>query len=331
MKHDCTNATMIEEQFSDDFATMIVKDARFIIEVMLRYHFPKLRLDNDIMLTEPRLSQLRRDMGLLENQLPFFILEKLFDPESITGLSPSDRAGLSVIKLSYNFFKPLMHVDKGTEGDLEDIICSSRPHHFVDLLRSFYVRNHYMKAEAKGKLRTVPSVKELQQGDVKFEVLNSSNNLFDIKFLADTKILKIPKVIISHETELTIRNVLAFEQCHRTLAENYMTDYVMFMDRLMSTEEDVRLLAEKKIVKILIPKDRSGTISSKTSAKELIKNLTEGVIVDPNSFYFAELCQNVDKYCRSPKVVQKTIAVICLLLSVTANILQAIICQKNSC
>ncbi|XP_024155781.1 UPF0481 protein At3g47200-like [Rosa chinensis] len=167
-------ADTIDEQFSDDFVAIIVKDARFIIDVLLSYNVT---------------------WGCLKINCHFLILEKLFDPESITGLCPSDREGLSVMKLSYNFFKPLMHKDEGTEGNLEDIICSSKPQHFVDLLRCFYVRDHYMKAKAKGKMRTVPSVRELQQGEVKFEVLDSSNNLLDIKFHADTKTLKIPKVI----------------------------------------------------------------------------------------------------------------------------------------
>lgn len=325
-------AETTDEQFNnDEFVRIIRKDAAFIIEVLLRYSFPKKLQDgNDIMLTEPRLSLLRSDLRLLENQLPFFILENLFVPEKITGLSATERAGVSMTTLSYNFFKPLMNIDEETEGNLNDIICSSRPQHFVDLLRNFYVKPS-VKSLDKGKMKTVPSIRELQQGEVEFKVLNSSNNLFDINFSGDTKILKIPKVIISHETELTIRNVIAFEQRHHTLAERYMTDYVVFMDRFMSTPEDVKLLVKRKVVENKIVVNPEGTVRPEDSAKHLINLLTEGVIVDPNSFYFANLCEDVDKYCRSPKVVQKTFTAIGLLLSVTANILQAIICAKKNC
>ncbi|KAL6204946.1 hypothetical protein ACLB2K_022212 [Fragaria x ananassa] len=270
---------------TDDFVTIILNDARFIIGVLLRYRFPTLQDDNDFMLTEPRLSQLRRDMALLENQVPFFILESIFDPEMIPG----------------------------------------RSHYFGE--RGAF--DHHTQDGARGKIRTVPSVRELRQGDVKFELLDLSNNLFDINFHNDAKILSIPKIIISDQTEVTIRNVLAFEQCHHTLAENYMTDYVVFLDRFLSTEEDVRLLVKKRIVEIRIAADAAGTVEG--SAKDLIENLTNGFTLDPNSFCFAELCLYVDEYCRSPKILQKTVTVIGLLLSVTANILQGVYCAKDNC
>ncbi|KAL6199788.1 hypothetical protein ACLB2K_029571 [Fragaria x ananassa] len=257
---------------TDDFVTIILNDARFIIGVLLRYRFPTiLQDDNDIMLTEPRLSQLRRDMALLENQVPFFILASIFDPEMIPDHITWERKGLSVMNLAYNF---------------------------------------------------------LRHGDVKFELLDLSNNLFDINFHNDTKILSIPKIIISDQTEVTIRNVLAFEQCH-TLAENYVTDYFVFLDRFLSTKEDVRLLVKKRIVDIRIDADAAGT--GEGSAKDLIENLTNGFTLDPNSFCFAELCLNVDEYCRSPKILQKTVTVIGLLLSVTENILQGVYCAKDNC
>lgn len=47
-------------------------------------------------------------------------------------------------------------------------------------------------------------------------------------------------------TELLFRNLLAFEQCH--CAKNYIIDYVILINRLANTAEDVELLVQNGIV-----------------------------------------------------------------------------------
>ncbi|PQQ02490.1 hypothetical protein Pyn_24661 [Prunus yedoensis var. nudiflora] len=79
---------------------------------------------------------------------------------------------------------------------------------------------------------------ELHQARVKFKV-GTSESLFDIKF--SSGILEIPKLRVSDSTELTFRNLLAFEQCH-CKNMNYLTNYVFLMKRLVSSSKDVELL-----------------------------------------------------------------------------------------
>ena len=64
---------------SDEFVRIILVDAAFIIEVLLRYCFDELQDENDCIFNKPYMLQdVWPDMRLLENQLPFFILEELF-------------------------------------------------------------------------------------------------------------------------------------------------------------------------------------------------------------------------------------------------------------
>ncbi|KAK4405766.1 hypothetical protein Sango_0583100 [Sesamum angolense] len=62
----------------NDFVKLMVRDGCFLIE-LLRYHGLKnLRDPDDPILQERTLSQLRHDIVLVENQLPFFLLNQLF-------------------------------------------------------------------------------------------------------------------------------------------------------------------------------------------------------------------------------------------------------------
>ncbi|KAB2629337.1 hypothetical protein D8674_034132 [Pyrus ussuriensis x Pyrus communis] len=225
---------------------------------------------------------------LLENQLPFFDLEDLFDPDKIIGRRSGRRSTfcqLSVIKLSRVFFKYLMHIE-GADGNL-DKMCGYKAEHFVDFCRNLYLQLP-LERQAKGKLKTLntPSITELHRAGVKFRV-GSAKNLLDIQF--NDGILEIPKLTISDETEPTVRNLLAFEQCH--CMENYMNDYVVIMDCFVNTAKDVELLVKHGIVE--------NRLCDSSGGSTLINNLADGVIVELNDFYFATLCEDLNKYCKT--------------------------------
>ncbi|XP_050157484.1 putative UPF0481 protein At3g02645 [Malus sylvestris] len=67
---------------SYDFVRIVLVDAAFIIEVLLRHRFHELQDENDRIFNKPwMLQDVWPDIRLLENQLPFFVLEDLFDPD----------------------------------------------------------------------------------------------------------------------------------------------------------------------------------------------------------------------------------------------------------
>ncbi|XP_028962906.2 UPF0481 protein At3g47200-like [Malus sylvestris] len=269
---------------SDDFVRIVLVDAAFIIEVLLRHRFHELQDENDRIFNKPwMLQDVWPDIRLLENQLPFFVLEDLFDPDKIDVPSDSNcTEKLSIIKLSHVFFKDL----EGADGNL-DKMCAYKAEHFVDFCRNLYLPLP-LEQQAKGKLKTLntPSITELHRAGVKFRV-GSAKNLLDIQF--NDGILEIPKLTISDETELTVRNLLAFEQCH--CLENYMNDYVVIMDRFVNTAKDVELLVKHGIVE--------NRLGDSSGGSTLINNLADGVIVDSNDFYFATLCEDLNKYCKT--------------------------------
>lgn len=85
----------------------------------------------------------------------------------------------------------------------------SKVEHMIDFLR-LYQQPPKLQNRKKIKKPTVPSVAELHQAGVPFE-LGSGKNLLNIKF--QKGILEIPSLQIDDSTEILLRNLKAFEQC----------------------------------------------------------------------------------------------------------------------
>ncbi|XP_021810258.1 UPF0481 protein At3g47200-like, partial [Prunus avium] len=88
-----------------DLVKVIMVDATFTFEVMLRVSLPSLQNENDRIFGKPRmLRDIIYDMLLLENQVPFFILEYLYFLAYSNNTIPLER-GLSIITLTYMLFR----------------------------------------------------------------------------------------------------------------------------------------------------------------------------------------------------------------------------------
>ena len=63
---------------SDDFVKLIKLDASFILELFLRYYEEKWEVDDPMFVEAWLLEVVWPELLLLENQLPFFEIEKLY-------------------------------------------------------------------------------------------------------------------------------------------------------------------------------------------------------------------------------------------------------------
>ncbi|CAJ1953227.1 unnamed protein product [Sphenostylis stenocarpa] len=88
---------------SDDFLKMILIDACFIIEHFLRWHSRSDWGGKDPLLLKPwMIGDIEHDLILLENQLPFFVLEQLYN---LTGMN---KHFPSFLNICFNYFSDLM-------------------------------------------------------------------------------------------------------------------------------------------------------------------------------------------------------------------------------
>lgn len=60
-------------------------------------------------------------------------------------------------------------------------------------------------------------------------------------------VLELQSFTVGDATECVIRNLTAFEQCHCP-QETIICNYIVLLDHLIDTAEDVDLLVEKKIL-----------------------------------------------------------------------------------
>lgn len=269
---------------SNEFVKIILLDTIFIIEVLLRFHFPQLQRESDRIFKRPwMLWDIVPDLLLLENQVPFFIIEDLFDLYR-TSVTSGYSERLSIIKIfSELVYKSLVNLVV-TEDKLQRICCANIEH-FVHLLWYLYIP---LDAQPGGTFRTVnsPSTTQLYRVGVKFKV-ELSVNLFDIHFAKG--VLNIPKLTVEAMTQTVIRNILAFEQCH--FLHGYLGDYVVFIKRLINTPKDVDLLVANGIVE--------STLADSNEVSAMINELAEGIFVNSDDFYFASICEDLNVYCRT--------------------------------
>ncbi|XP_044501302.1 UPF0481 protein At3g47200-like [Mangifera indica] len=282
---------------SNAFVEIILVDVVFIVELFLRYSLSYLRMREDRIFGQPYLIQdIWYDMWLLENQIPFFILEEIFNLEKVQAFVP-DR--LRFIELTYEYFKSLQAVN-GKLGKFKDPKKAEQVKHFTDFLRICHLPSEEQKENRreermqrllssiikpktmKRKVATAPSVMQLHNAGVEFK-LSKSNDSFQINFEKGT--LEIPPLKLQLETESLFRNLIAFEQRH--YSETYINDYAYIIHRLADTPKDIELLVEKDIIENCLPDKGASTV---------LNNLSSGTSLNPDNFYFSILCEEMENY-----------------------------------
>ena len=221
-----------------EFVTMILLDAVFIIMVLLKLKYRSLVFRNglsDRIFYRPfMLHNVVFDMLLLENQLPFFILEKLFELSSVA-------ENCTIIELTCGFLR--CQWAGWVKEDSWKAIDFSGVLHFVDFLRKCLQPPALCRrAVEETAFSRAPTATELHQSGVKFRNPEKSF-LFGITF--SKGILEIPQLQIDEGTEILFRNLLAFEECYNWIEDTFVDDYITFISCLVRAPNDVEVLARK--------------------------------------------------------------------------------------
>ncbi|KAL0414466.1 UNVERIFIED_CONTAM: hypothetical protein Sradi_1648300 [Sesamum radiatum] len=229
-----------------DFVKMLVIDGCFLIELLRCYGLDNRRNPNDpIFKYERILSQLRHDIVLNDNQIPFFVLNDLFN------MSQSKDPKDDLIHLTLRFVEG-MFLDLSIPKNLKFV----KPDHLLGLIRDVWVlpfANNNVERNNQvvlGKWKNINSASELQKTGIDFKISEDYNSLMDIKFVRKClgAKLKIPQMNIYYETESQIRNLVAYEQYLPDGNPRYVSDYTFFMHCLINTSNDVELLCRSGII-----------------------------------------------------------------------------------
>jgi hypothetical protein len=298
---------------SDQFLMMMLLDGCFIIEFLIKWHSGVPDTIFDVGWTLPII---RSDLLLLENQIPFFVIQKLFflltcsDPKENTAAFP---------RITPLFEMLLDYLSEGKKEGRPDLILIEIKH-ILHLYHLCYVpspRPNKFSARTYGKLRwlnpiklvcvfltcvlnlcqsartkstngrsprTIPSATELNEAGIIFKY-KKSENIFDITFQNGT--LEIPFILIEETRRSRLLNLVSFEQCDSKLDMN-LTSYACFMGGLFKTERDVTLLQKKGIVDNLLATNEELVL--------FFNWLTECSYLDYEVHYLKELFMDVNRY-----------------------------------
>ncbi|KAM3714906.1 hypothetical protein ACJW31_01G368600 [Castanea mollissima] len=229
----------------DDFFKVILMDAIFILELMFR-NVNECWEPDDLLIAD-QMVFIVYDLVLLENQIPFFVLKKLFKL-----VYPKLSNSFSLIDLTFKFFEHF-NVQKIPPKKV-------KIEHFTDLIRIFQLPQlqSLPKRQTGSEMVTLSySATQLHEAGVKFQV-NSSKCLHDITFDFKNGVLEMPCLELYDQTEAVIRNVMAFEQC--CFEEKiFITDYFFFLDDLVNTTKDIDLLCDKRIIRNYLGDNKAAT------------------------------------------------------------------------
>ncbi|KAK2640625.1 hypothetical protein Ddye_028420, partial [Dipteronia dyeriana] len=272
---------------SQDFVEMILLDAIFLIEFLLLFSNREFVTNGDLIFGKPLLFiGIALDIWSVENQIPFSILEDLF--ELAKTRDPVEcYDGLSISKLVSPFCDNICELLSITQSLIE--INFSGAKHFVDLLRlCIEPLDHQLDIDTETIYTpTLPTITELHQAGAKFEV-GSNKHLFDITFDKIKGILEIPKLRISKVSFYYFKNLQMFEELH--CGTNYVNDYAHVLSLLVSSPKDAELLIQNGIL------ENTESVAASTFCGEIGKQAR----VSFNKFYYKSLAIDLNAYCKSP-------------------------------
>ncbi|XP_074588787.1 UPF0481 protein At3g47200-like [Curcuma longa] len=212
---------------SNSFVEMMLLDGCFVMLTIMEWNTAMEISDESTLWTR---AEVLEDIFMLENQLPFFLLESLYEA--------AFPLGALVAPFRHQTFKFIrMH----TSTNLEFPSDNETFHHIIHLFLSCidptrnYGKDHFW----------IPSATVLNKAGIHFEIKKKAKSFLDITFHKGK--LQIPKLQIDYNTNSLLRNLIAYEQCSMR-SEFHVSSYAKLMDYIINTAEDVELLQKDEII-----------------------------------------------------------------------------------
>ncbi|KAL8124955.1 UPF0481 protein At3g47200-like [Apium graveolens] len=294
---------------SNEFAEMMVLDGCFILDLFrgASEGFQQIGYSrNDpVFAMRGSMHSIQRDMIMLENQIPLFVLDRLLGLQ----LGHPDQKGL-VARLALSFFDPLMPTDEPLTRSNRNKMETSEGYtntfdplsdqglHCLDVFRHSLLRrgpspkpqvwkkqwSHVCRVADKRRQQLTHCVTELRESGVKFRK-KKTDRFWDITF--SNGLLQIPRLLIHDGTKSLFLNLIAFEQCHLDCG-NEITSYVIFMNNMINSTADVGYLHYCGIIEHWLGSDHE--------VAELFNKLCQEVVFDINDSYHSRLSAEINKF-----------------------------------
>ncbi|CAA6654017.1 unnamed protein product [Spirodela intermedia] len=289
------------ELSDDEFVEMLVVDGCFIIEYLAKRAFRSTHETAVLAGVGWGFTHLRRDLLLLENQIPFLVLTELFNMTTIP--FPGERKEpLNLMELVLKFLgigmkpeeypKPsdifhLLHLEHWCQNpgrvkeDTNRRSCGQLAMYplkksidlisvlFFGLLYLIFIRHWpgcFGPTKKSKAPREIPCATELRAAGIKFK-----------KKVA-------PQGKIASYLKPRLRNLIALEQCCVDVG-NHFTSYCAFVDNIINTAGDVAILRGRGILE--------SKLGSDAEVADLFNSLCKGTHLKYDDHYNKEIFEEV--------------------------------------
>jgi hypothetical protein len=269
---------------SASFLETMVVDSCFIIELFRKYNNPmSLKPDDPVSAVTMILPYLYGDLLLLECQIPFFVLQNLFDISKML----DEKESLSLLALQ--FFNNVFKRPNEVIEEYANHANLNPPLHLLDLVRSSFIPNDSNPPPPPQKDDGTPTqfircISRLRRVGIKVSP-GKAETFLAVKFKRG--VIELPPITTSGFIKLLLRNCLAFEQLHKNSSKHF-TVYATFLDCLVNTSEDVQYLRQRQVF--------DNYLATDAQVADFINKLGKEVSFEIPYFYLSKLFNDVNRY-----------------------------------
>ncbi|KAA8518026.1 hypothetical protein F0562_015493 [Nyssa sinensis] len=311
---ECYLVGSTDEIGDEAFARMMFLDGCFVLHFIYCIIEGKQK---DLKIKSNDTALVRRDLFLLENQVPFQVLEALMS------FKFKKNEGEHMIKCFIMRSKEIVLEERGVK----------QPLHLLELVRAQLIDFNTVTEEygcyLTGDWYTHRSAKDFKAAGIHFKPSKTSR-ITDITFESKGTFgqMTLPLIKIDDLIKSFLLNLVAYEACPDSPDDFGVTSYVCFMDTLIDDAEDVKVLRKKGVL--------WNCLGSDQQVADLFNEITKDLVPSPHSYltvksrieqhhknnmkiWMAEWRQN---YLRSPWTV---IAVSAAILAIFLTLIQTIL------
>ncbi|KAK6244259.1 hypothetical protein QUC31_010668 [Theobroma cacao] len=311
----------IEQYYDDDekLTWMFVLDGCAVLQAIYLRHDPQQKdekgASNELNIKNDLLTFVYLDLFLLENQLPYRVLELLTSSsnngqrfkESIKSFIDDNVMTTAEMKKEQQ-----RQQQQQKQGKQQKQQQEREPAHLLELLRARllakteekespvlsnwcnrlfkHIESSYQKGKTSHHSHTFRNVKELREAGIWLRPSETSC-LKDISFnrVCCVGKLMLPPITVDDSTGPKFMNLIAYEMCPDFDNDFAVTSYICFLDSLIDEAEDVKALRDAGIL-------YNGLGSDEEVAKLFNKMNTDLV---PSPEIYSKLKTQIQNHCRN--------------------------------
>ncbi|KAF3641738.1 putative trans-resveratrol di-O-methyltransferase-like [Capsicum annuum] len=295
---ECYDDELIKKYSHEEFAQIMLLDGCFILQY---FHCIVTGNYTELKMKSHDIAFIRRDLFLLENQLPFEVLQVLMSCKF------KNNEGMEMIKKfissahtkptpPHGFIQGIKDFFLDLFGDTQKVmsflgkICGEEgppftkqestkiwlPSHLLELLKTHLIDpNAFSEGGCylRGEWCSYRSAIELRRAGIRFRP-GKSRRLSEVKFTSFhcSALLTLPPITVDDSTKSEFLNLVAYEACPDTPDDFGITSFLTFMDSLIDHAEDVKELRSKGILLNFLGSDQEVADLFNEIARDLVPN-----------------------------------------------------------